>query len=240
MKKSFITILLITGLYLSGCTSSQNPQKAADTYAVSTYITDEILKNSEHTNMSVLLENEYTPQYMKDIASDVAIITIVDLDHADMHFTYMIASTYGTFVVNNVIYGTLKEGTSMPYIRPGGIISVAEYEKTDFPEAIEKREYLREQQGVKIDKDNTYYDMKMENDISVEAGKTYLAYLHYQEKWDAYEIIGLGNGLREVNVQRQNRTVQPQTYKINDLKIKNNNTGEFESLDSYINQYLKD
>ena len=71
-------------------------------------------------------------------------------------------------------------------------------------------------------------------------GKTYLAYLTYNEFFNAYEIIGLGNGLREINVEKQKDFVKLEQYNIDDLKIKNNNTQEWEELNMYISKNIKD
>ena len=119
-----------------------------------------------------------------------------------------------------------------------GIISVKDYNENDNKEAVEKRDYLNEKAGIVIDKENTYFNIKLEDDIEIEEGKTYLAYLHYIEKYDKYEIIGLGNGLREVNIEKQER-IKEQEININELKIKNNRTQEWESLKDYIDNYIR-
>ena len=76
------------------------------------------------------------------------------------------------------------------------------------------------------------------NDPIIEEGKVYLAYLKYHEKYDSYEIIGLGNGFRELNINKA-KTITNEQISLNNMTIKNNNTGEFESLTNYINNYIK-
>ena len=77
----------------------------------------------------------------------------------------------------------------------------------------------------------------IDNDIYLEAGKTYLAYLNYSNSFQKYEIIGLGNGLREVNTEQKSR-ISVQNFDISSLKIKNNNTDEWEALNNYIQENI--
>ena len=235
MKKTLLYGLLCFTLCMSGCASQQDDKHPS--YAVSTYISEDMEILNETGQSSILLENPYTPEYMKTIASDVAVVTVISLDKADMNFSSFTASTYGTLLVHNVIMGDLKEASIIDYVRPGGVVSVAEYEKHDFPEAIEKREYLRQQEGITIDKQHAYYDVRVDDDICIEAGKTYLAYLFYHEKGDRYEIIGLEDGLREIDIKAQKR-VRYTNFDMTTLNIKNNKTGSFESLKTYLDTYF--
>ena len=95
---------------------------------------------------------------------------------------------------------------------------------------------IRKESG--LDASQIYVNVHFENDPIIEEGKVYLAYLKYQEKYDSYEILGLGNGFRELNINKA-KTVTNEPILLNKFKIKNNNTGEFESLTDYINNYIK-
>ena len=92
-----------------------------------------------------------------------------------------------------------------------------------------KRKQLRENSKEKINAEQ-YYNVLLDGDIEIEAGKTYLAYFTYHENKDIYEIIGLGNGLREVEEDVSNGNI---------IKIKDNSKGSFESLEEHIENSIK-
>lgn len=72
----------------------------------------------------------------------------------------------------------------------------------------------------------------------MEIGKTYLAYMRYHDDLNSYEILGFENGLREINLPIQSRSVKKETLLLDDLKLKNNHTNAYESLSEYINKYI--
>ena len=80
--------------------------------------------------------------------------------------------------------------------------------------------------------------MHYPNDPTIEEGKVYLAYLKYHEEYDSYEIIGLGKGFRELKINKVN-TITNKPISIDNMTIKNNYSGEYESLSEYINNYIK-
>lgn len=203
-------------------------------YNTYSYITDDILKKSKNVGVMVELNQEYTPEYMLEKSDIVALVTIVSIDGASMDYS-VFGRTFGKMLVNNVFWGDISEGSLVEYLKPGGTVTIEEYDKYDIPEAVEKRDYLYQQSGIVIDKENSYLTIKIEDDITIEQGKTYLAYLKYKEKYNKYEIVGLQNGLREVNIEQKSR-VMSQDYNVNKLKIKNNNTGDWEALDNYIQE----
>lgn len=203
-------------------------------YNTYSYITDDILKKSKNVGIMVELNQEYTPEYMLKKSDIVALVTIVSIDGASMDYS-VFGRTFGKMLVNNVFWGDISEGSLVEYLKPGGTVTIEEYDKYDIPEAVKKRDYLYQQSGTAIDKENSYLTIKIEDDIIIEQGKTYLAYLKYKEKYNKYEIVGLQNGLREVNIEQKSR-VMSQDYNVNKLKIKNNNTGEWEALDNYIQE----
>lgn len=204
-----------------------------DTY---TYITENMRQKAENRGFIASYLNAYTPEYMLNESDAVALVTVVSLDNASTKES-VFGMTYGKMLINDVFYGDVTSGTLVEYAKSGGLVSVADYDKYDIPESVAKRDYLREKAGITIDKENSYLRLKKSEDIEIEEGKTYLAYLNYIEEFDRYEIIGLGFGLREVNVDQVSK-VRHQNYNINDLKIKNNETGEWESLENYVNQNI--
>ena len=200
-----------------------------------TYITDSMRKNASvigNSSTTAQMENKYTSEYMLEKSNIVALVTIRTIEGANREYN-MTTMTYGKMLVNNVILGDIKSGDEIGYLKPGGFITIADYDKYDNDEAVQKRDKLREEMGINIDKTKEYYHIQLTGDIEIEVGKTYLAYLHYDEKNKKYEMIGLGDGLREVNVE-QKEVVTPKEYNLDELKILNNNTNEWESLIDYI------
>jgi hypothetical protein len=235
-----ITLAIYTNKKLNVIENSdideKNINEEENSYKTYSYITDEMKLNAQDSKPVALFRHEYTPEYMLELSDTVALVTIVTIDGASTEYNNMFGMTYGSLLVENRIAGDNIEKDIIEYIKPGGILTMANWEQTQPQAANEKREYLQQQSGIEIDKDNTYINIMLGNDIELETGKTYLAYLNYNETFGKYEIVGLGNGLREVNVERQINMVKKRNIEnnINDLKIKNNTTGEWESLDSYI------
>ena len=77
--------------------------------------------------------------------------------------------------------------------------------------------------------------VELSDDIQIEEGLTYLMYLKKYQT--SYEIIGLDVGLRQVDIPKVDE-VNTNQLNTADLKIKNNKTGEFESVNDYINAYI--
>lgn len=243
---AFITIASMTiGFRLKNISNVNIPENTTDIvaedneYNTYSYVTENMKQNSDKCTIYIELASEFTPENMLKDTDAVALVTIVSKDGASMKYSNY-GMTYGTMIVDNILYGSLvKSDELIEYLKPGGYVSVADYDAQDIPAAVEKRDYLRKQAGIEIDKENTYYNLQIEDDVELEVGKTYLAYLHYSENINKYEIIGLRTGLREVNVSQKTR-VKAQEYNINDLKIKNNKTGEWESLNEYVKLNLQD
>ncbi len=252
MKKKFLVsflclivlvVISVLVIYASKPSDLNDIDKIADavtneevTYKTSSYITEEMLKNTSDSKPMAMFRYSYTPEKMLELSDTVALVTIVSIEGASTEYNNMFGMTYGKILIENIIAGDKIENDIINYIKPGGILTFANWEKTQPQAANEKREYLREQSGTEIDKENTYVRIMLGNDIELETGKTYLAYLNYNENFDKYEIIGLGNGLRELNIEQQINEVKVQNINSynNDLKIKDNTTGEWESLDLYI------
>ena len=157
--------------------------------------------------------------YLEENSSDIIIGKIKSIDgttnYNEKNKSYTFVSTYGTIQVEGIIKSDSKFSLNdtILFTRMGGEITVAEYEKS-----LEPRQIVRQKidQLTEEEKKNLYVRMYIANDIEIEAGKTYLMYLSYDESTEKYAIIGFENGLREYN--KNNNTV------------KNNSTGEFESL----------
>ena len=223
-------------IYNSNITKDNTNSTEYLTYEIYNYLSSDIIDSAKDITPNALLVHEYTPEYMLEKSDAVAIISIASVDDANTDLDIVVGNTYGTFIVNNVIYGNISNNKLLKYIKSGGIMTLEEYEKNQ-PESVkEKDKKLQEESG--LDASQIYVNMHYLNDPIIEEGKVYLAYLKYHEKYDSYEIIGLGNGFRELNINKA-KTITNEQISLNNMTIKNNNTGEFESLTNYINNYIK-
>lgn len=206
-------------------------------YEITSYVTQEMKKGARKNVCSLAMRYEYTPEKMYELCTDIAIIKVISKDYMDPTAS-MLGMTYGKLLVNNTIFGNLSQGQIVKYEKPGGYIDLETYNKSRPIASQEKRKYLRREAGLPEDMSNEYINILAETDIELEEGKTYLAYLTYNEYDKAYEIIGLGNGLREVDIPQENISVTLTKERIDLLKIKNNETGKWENLEIYIEENI--
>lgn len=218
--------------------SNSNETSNENEYTVSSYITADMQENLQILTTDLYLNHEYTPSYLNEISDNIAIVKVISLDSASTEYNQMVGMTYGKLLINTSIKGNLTSDTVIDYAKPGVIMSLAEWEKTQPVAANEKRKFVREQNGSNIDTSKIYVDLKIEDDISIEEGKTYLVYLKYSNSMKRYEIIGLENGLREVNIPKVEEKLFVTNLNTNELQIKNNHTNEYESLQKYINDNI--
>ena len=240
MKRKTMLIFLFIALGLSAVVvygvSSFGKTKIEPTreYEVTSYITQDMLDNMQDCSVDLCLEEAYTPESLGEEADDIVIASVISLDDGDPE-TGLFGVTTGKLLINQTLQGDLQQGQVVEYIKNGGVMNMAEWEDTQPVNANLKRAYLRQQAGVDIDLDNTYINIVISDDIEIEEGYTYLIYL--KKNNDKYEIIGLDMGLRKLNVNYANR-LSVQNYSIDTLQVMNNKTGEFESLQNYINTYI--
>lgn len=123
---------------------------------------------------------------------------------------YTRINTLGNLEVLQVIKGDLEVNSIIPFIRAGGTISYDEYQKGVI--------YGNRSQ---IQGTYDYVTERKKGDIDIEEGKTYLMVAYYNQYSERYEIIINQYGLREYN--QENNT------------ILNNETGEWEDLNSILN-----
>lgn len=205
-----------------------------DEYEVTSYITDDIIANTQNCKVDLCLKEEYTPEVIGTDADEIVIASVISLDGATPD-EGLFGITTGKLLINTTLKGDLQQGQVIEYMKNGGIMKMSDWESTQPASANSKRQYLREQSGNYMDLDNTYINISISDDIDIEEGYTYLIYLVKNE--DKYEIIGLDVGLRKVNVGYSSR-VSAQNLDIDTLEVMNNKTGEFESLQNYINTYI--
>lgn len=149
-----------------------------------------------------------------------------------------IPKTYGTLSVLDDLKGNMNQD-KIQFARTGGIISIADYEKNAPKEMLVNDEKHRlDANQESLDKESTYHKYLLDGDIDLEAGKTYLFFGTFYES-GVFSIYGAQYGAREVRQKDTNITTFRSLPEVNSLEIKNNDTGEYETLDSIIDQYFK-
>lgn len=240
MKRKTMLIFLFVALGLSAFVvlgvSNLNDNKIDTTkeYEVTSYITQDVIDNMQDCSVDLCLEEGYTPENLKEQADDIVIGSVISLDEGDPEVG-LFGVTTGKLLINETLRGDLQKGQVIEYMKNGGVMNMAEWEDTQPINANLKRAYLRNQAGVDIDLENTYINILISDDIEIEEGYTYLIYL--KENNGKYEIIGLDIGLRKINVNYASK-LRAQNYDMSTLQVMNNETGEFESLQEYINTYI--
>ena len=240
MKRKTMLIFLFVALGLSAFVvlgvSNLNDNKIDTTkeYEVTSYITQDVIDNMQDCSVDLCLEEGYTPENLKEQADDIVIGSVISLDEGDPEVG-LFGVTTGKLLINETLRGDLQKGQVIEYKKNGGVMKMAEWEDTQPVNANLKRAYLRNQAGVDIDLENTYINILISDDIEIEEGYTYLIYL--KENNGKYEIIGLDIGLRKINVNYASK-LRAQNYDMSTLQVMNNETGEFESLQEYINTYI--
>ena len=132
--------------------------------------------------------------------------------------------TNGEMKIKKIYYNIaeLKEGDVVKYQRPDGVIKFSEYIKGQTEAHIEKLiKNIEKCKGLTQEEMMNKYVLSYSyNNAQIEYGKEYLAYMKYFPESDTYIIIGYEYGLREVNED----------------KIFNNETKEYENLEDIVNK----
>lgn len=203
-------------------------------YEKYSFVTDQMKNESENATISALFNEEIKPENLKDNSDNIAIVRIISLDSSSAEYDHIVGKTYGKLLINTIIKGNLKEGEVIEYASTGGYLTIAEWEKYQPQSANEKRDYLREKNSLQIDKNTTYMHLQFGKCIDVEAGNTYLAYFNYNEEMEKYEMIGFQNGLMKLDIPQEEKSISIIDINYDELKVLNNNTGEYENLKEYI------
>ena len=152
-----------------------------------------------------------------------------------------IPAEYGKMRVLRSIKGSI-DSDSINFYRAGGVISIAEYEKDAPAEMVANEEKHRKASGNEnIDKNANFYEWKEEGDIDIEAGKTYIFFAMYNEETGYYNILGAQYGSREISSGEANDKddkISMNALDKNELKLKNNDSGKYESLKEFIDKYF--
>ena len=223
VKKILISVFL---MLVSGCSWKDNkasvkPMEAE--YPTHTYISDEIRKNSE-INVLMRCTLSHNEKELKDAATDIAIIKVISIDSADMKLFKAAPTTYGRFLVDKTIYGTIEENSVYTYANEGGFIPIIEYEQIRNPDF-----YKKTTKEFREKRKNRYYYATFEPAMELKTGRTYLAFMKYHKSKNLYAFLDRGEGLRGINLPAQD-TVKYEAYRLDNLKVRNNRTEELESL----------
>ena len=181
---------------------------------------------------------------LRDFVSNVFIAKVESIDGCSTtigngRFS-PIPAEYGKMRVLRNIKGSV-DGESISYYRAGGIISIAEYEKDAPAEMVANEEKHRKASGNEnIDKNANFYEWKEDGDIDIEVGKTYIFFAMYNEETGYYNILGAQYGSREISSEANdgNGKISMNALDKDELKLKNNDSGKYESLKEFIDKYF--
>lgn len=201
-------------------------------YKVQSYITEEMSQSCTDLFADLCLAYEYTPEVVTDYADYIVVATVISKDSMKPD-EGLFGTTNGRILVQKSFKGNLKEGQVVQYLKNGGVMKIEDWEKNQPQASINKREFLRQQNNA--EEPSGYVNICLSDDVEIQEGYTYL--INLKKLDDRYEIIGLGEGLREVDVNSTTRVFYNE-LDTNTLKIKNNKTNEFESLQLYVDTYI--
>lgn len=208
---SVVAVLLLVGMIYTGIV--MNPKSSYTPHNSDKNIIMEI--SSEYDS---IYDNSDTSEL--EGRSELIIIGTIEridgaINYSEKLQEYVMTSTIGRIRVNEIIKtdDNIIAGGEIDFIRNGGTISVAEYEKSLTP-----RQVIRQglDQMTQEEKENRYVKVAYMDDVEIEVGKEYLMYLKYDENMDRYRIIGMQYGLLEYNESTH--------------QIKNNETKKWETI----------
>ncbi len=239
---------MLSLLLISGCTADRTAEPTVagtEMLEVSTYLDefDEIKINQPAVHAS-FVEGYDDMDLRYEESSDIVLAGIVSLDGAEGSLPdgrkSILGFSYGTLVVYDVLKGTMETGEIYDYAREGAIMTQEQFDQLRSKSSLEKAEMLREENGFDEDLSTSYANTYIKGDVMIEPGKTYLLYLQADETHDVYTIIGSMYGMREVSLPKQDTlTTVLSEETMQELQIRDNITGEFESYEDYLNRHIR-
>lgn len=159
----------------------------------------------------------------------VALVHIDSIDggrtYSPVFEQYVAPHTYGKMTIREVFRGDVKPGQQLAYSRLGGIVTYEDYWKSLNKQQQDKILYLNDG---KQPTHKAYVKDMMFDDIDVEPGKDYVAFLDPQSSKDGklteYVIGGYQLGLRETKGSGP------------DVTVLNNTTKQWDKIDSVVKQ----
>ena len=236
MKK--ILCILCLFILLNGC-AKEEVSKNEKEYEVKTYVTEEMVEYTKDQGyvMADFHEDYHKYEYLNKNMSNLIIGTVVTIDDIQYEKDMFMPYTKGTIFVQKTLYGKDIENDMIEFVRAGGYMTMEQFNAASPKEDVEKRERLCKENGGDCDYKNQYVKFQFENDIEIEAGKTYLMYIGETKTKGIYTLFALEAGLKEININ-QTKTVRQLSLDTKELLVKNNTTGEFTSLEEYLKEAL--
>lgn len=214
-------------------------EKTVQTRQKEAVSTTTVSVNNESNTYTVRSESSLAtdisnPVKMAEMSQYVAIVRVNSLEGVDNYSQvgdeYVLPYTYGSMTIIKDIEGGLPVGKDVEFYRLGGAISVDKYYESLSDTEKAQFDYARKDNDELAKAD--YIEVLDEDDIRIESGKTYLAYMvdeaAYQNKPGTYAIIGYKGGLREVQFDGNNFSIQ--SYNESSARVLNNFTGKWEKL----------
>ena len=240
MKKLNTIIMVFIAVMLTACSNQTVKNVKEETlFQYTSYLENmnlEHIQNAETFAETAIDISDVAK--LRDFHTNVFVGTIASIDGcsttvATGEFVSM-PQTYGKISVLENLKGNMPSDT-ITFARGGGIISVADYEKNAPDELIANHEKHRNQE---IDKEHTYYHFFYNDDITIEAGKTYVFFGSF-EQTGVFQIDGMKYGSREVVEPSTNQSAFRTMPQESVLQLKNNATGEYESFEAFKNLYFQ-
>lgn len=231
-----ILISMLVAFFANG-NISKIPIKSNTTNEVSTKeeTSERVTQLNEHIMKvdiySDMLYDFSDAQVLSELSDYIAIIRVDSVDgvtniNRKLNKPVIMPFTYGSASVLQVIKGSVPDEIS--YIRSGGMMTYDKWvEGQNDPEKL--KALKADSDLADIPPEDILVDCNMENDINIEVGKTYLAFMCRNDSSNfenEYVIQGFQYGLREL--QEPNSAAAAQSAA--ELKVKNNMTGAWESI----------
>lgn len=251
MKKIYglAALMLCIPIVLSGCGKSEKKTDESKNKSITTsesYIDKLKIDKKNLTYTKVIPEYTFDVSNVTELSKHATHVFIGRVDSIDGCSTTVgsgefspVPEEYGKISVIKSIKGEIKN-KSIKYARPGGVISVAEYEKYAPEEAVKNEEENRKASGKEnFDKNRSFYEMRHDGDIKIEIGKIYLFFAMYNKETGYYFISGDQYGSREISgMSGDDKKAFIKSLDKDELKLRDNDTGKNESLKNFIEKYF--
>lgn len=219
-----VTVLLLgvlTFVYLASQPTSNQAESAASQTKKKGYDAYAGINSDDIENLGLLWEVGFDQE-------QIPIAALVHVDSIDggrnyspIFERYIVSETYGKMTILEVYKGDVQTGQELQYSRTGGIITRQEYLNALNAPGSEET-YLHGRRPA----EKKYIKEYIVDDIDVEVGKNYLAFMIPESskdgKYHEYRITGVNFGFREVRGSGGEAT------------IFNRVTGKWESLSSVV------
>lgn len=222
--------LILIAVLVAGCSSGTSVQNSDEAKEI--ICKDETVSLTEDNTIDLTIESDWAYDFSDieelKINNEIVLTGLIQsIDGISMTVATKKFSgypyEYGNLVVTDVLQGNCDRG-EITFARGGGVISVAEYEKYAPEEMVINDDKHRKDSGDEsVNKENSYLNMRFDGDIEIEEGKSYLFFGNINEE-GVFVINNMQYGSREIDE--------------NGEMLKNNETGEWESLADFMERYF--